>query len=483
MKKLLLILFLSVLALAIGMLTRTLLHTPRNFSVHRAPALKLDQKRVCERLGKAIRIPSVSAKNPDAVQSARLQRMLDFVLESFAPATHAMDVERHPYGLVLRWRGTDPSLAPLLLLAHLDVVPVAPGSESEWNFPPFSGTVAAGLIWGRGALDDKSCALAMLEAAERMLTAGERPRRSVIFSFGLDEEIGGELGAEAQAARFAAGGLEPFLILDEGFAVLDGVIDAVERPVAGIGIAEKGYVTLQLSVSHAGGHTSMPTPQSAIGILAAAITRLESSPAPPAIDGAVAAFFDELAREMPFGKRLLFSNRWLTAPLLIPALDKAPGTAALLRTTCAVTMTAAGVADNVLPAAASATVNLRVHPRESVVEAVNRVRRLIDDPRVTIDLDGETQEPSALSPATGPAWDLLASTIRECYDDVIVAPALVLGGTDSRHYASLSPNVYRFNGLRLGPDDLERIHGIDERITTRNYLEMIRFYLQLLRNA
>ncbi|MCL4168285.1 UNVERIFIED_CONTAM: hypothetical protein GTU68_051179 [Idotea baltica] len=323
----------------------------------------------------------------------------------------------------------------------------------------------------------------MLEAVEIMVARNERPARGIVISLGCDEEVGGERGAQAQAKRFHDEGFRPFLILDEGFAVLDGVIDAVEPPVAGIGVAEKGYLTVSMKVEQTGGHASMPAKNTAIGVLAAAIAKLEANPMSARIDGAAAQFFDELAREMPFEKKLLFANRWLTSWLLVNELEKSPSTAATLRTTTAVTTAAGGVAENVLPEHASATVNFRIHPRDSVESVLSHVREVIDDDRVKLIVLGTANEPSGISPSSGAPWELLDRTIRSCFEDVIVAPSLVLAATDSRHYAGLSDNVYRFTPMRLKPADLDRIHGLNERIPTGDYMTMIQFYLQLMRGA
>lgn len=483
MKRALLLLFAALLVLLGVCLTRALLLEPQPQGVAQAPRLEVDQRRVIERLGAALRIRSVATREPDAVADARLRAMMDFVEGRFAPLKDHCAFERHERSLVVRWKGSDPSLDPLLLLAHLDVVPVDPASVDEWRFPPFSGDVAAGYVWGRGALDDKSSALAMLEAIEHLAQGGFRPRRGVLLALGCDEEIGGERGAAAQAQRFEAEGLSPFLVLDEGYGVLEGIVDVVSAPIAGVGVAEKGYLTLELVVEATGGHASMPEKQSALGVLAAALAQLEAQPMPARLDGTSAAFFDALAAEMSFGPKLLFANRWLTEPVLRGLLDEKASTGALLRTTTAVTQASAGVAENVLPQSATGTVNFRVHPRDTVADVVAHARRVIDDERVVVrELEG-AREPTPTSPSDGEAWELLAGTIRECYEGVVVAPALVLGGTDARHYQALSTNVYRFNGVRLGPDDLERIHGANERIAAKNYLEMIRFYARLIENA
>ncbi len=483
MKKLSLLLVV-LLCLAV-MPLRTLLFESRSLKVVPAQALKIDGKRVFLRLGKALQYPTVSfpAAHSDATAEGRMAQLMDYLLRTFKPLEGRLKIERHPHNLVFRWEGKDPSLAPLLLLAHLDVVPVDPETKDQWNYPPFSGAVSAGSIWGRGALDNKNAAFAVLEAVEYMISRNELPDRGVIIALGCDEEVGGERGAQQQAMRFREEGLAPFLILDEGFAVLDGVIDAVQANVAGIGIAEKGYLTVELQVEQTGGHASMPGPSTSIGILAAAIARLEENPMEARIDGAVGLFFDELAREMPFEKKLLFANRWLLESFLVSELEKQASTGATLRTTTAVTSTRGGIAENVLPESAQATVNFRIHPRDTVESVLAHVRQTIADERVKLVVLGAASEPSAVSPAQGAPWRLIEHTIRECFEGVIVAPSLVLGATDSRHYAGLSEHVYRFTPMKLKPADLDRIHGINERIPTGDYLDMIQFYVQLMRNG
>jgi len=475
-----LLLLLALLGLAGVAFVRALTLEPATASPPPAPELRLDARRVCERLAGALRIPSVSSPEPDAVELGRREQMVDYVLETFAPLHQHLGFERHPAALVLRWEGSEPGLDPLLLLAHLDVVPADP---EGWIHPPFAGEIAGGFVWGRGALDDKASAFAILEALEHLLGRGERPRRGGILALGLDEEVGGAEGAAQVAATLAAEGVRPFLVLDEGFAVLEGILELVPHPVAGVGVAEKGALRLELTVEAEGGHASMPERETALGILSGALARLEAEPMPARLDGAPALFFEELAREMEFGPKLLFVNRWLSEPLLRRQLEQRASTAALLRTTTAVTTASAGLAENVVPRRARATVDFRVHPRDELEEVLDHARAVIDDPRVNLEVLEPSWEASAISPTEGAAWEHLAATIRECYPGVQVAPALVLGATDARHYARLSPNVYRFNGLRLGLDDLARVHGVDERIAIRNYLEMIRFYARLIARA
>jgi carboxypeptidase PM20D1 len=248
-------------------------------------------------------------------------------------------------------------------------------------------------------------------------------------------------------------------------------------------VVEKGYATVRLSVSGAGGHASMPPRQTPLGVLAAAMARLEDQPLEAHYHGPAGDFLEALAAYLPLPERVAVANGWLFAPLLSRRLSRSPETDALLRTTTAVTTATGGVAENVLPELAQATVNFRIHPRERVEDVLEHARRVIDDERVALELLAGSFEPSAASPIEGEAWWLVQRCIEECFDGVAVAPALVVGATDSRHYARLGAPIYRFAPLRLEREDLARLHGVDERISIEDYVAMIRFYLQLLRSC
>ena len=479
-----------LLTLAVGLATvalvvvvRTLLVSAGPRPTTRAPELEVDRRMVSLRLAEALQLRTISSREPDAHARAELGALVDLIEESFPRVLRSMEYERGEDAVVLRWEGREPELAPLLLLAHLDVVPVEPGTEDDWTWPPFSGEIASGFVWGRGALDDKSSAFAMLEAVNVLIGEGVSPRRTVIFSFGFDEEVGGTAGARAQAERFAEEGLEPFLVLDEGQAVLEGIVPGVAAPVAAVGVVEKGYATLRLSVAGLGGHASMPPRESPLGVLGAALSRLERDPMAAHYQGPASDFLEALAAYLPPLQRLAVANGWLFGPLLSSSLSSSPETDALLRTTTAVTTAGGGVAENVLPEQAEATVNFRVHPADRIEDVVEHARAVVDDERVKLELLPGSFEPSPVSPSEGDAWWLLERCILECFEDAVVAPALVVGATDSRHYARLGAPVYRFAPLRLAREDVARLHGVDERIEISDYVAMIRFYVQLFRSA
>jgi carboxypeptidase PM20D1 len=202
---------------------------------------------------------------------------------------------------------------------------------------------------------------------------------------------------------------------------------------------------------------------------------------PSNLDAAMSKSFAHLGPELPFLTRLVFANLWLFAPLVESQMSATPQTNAIIRTTTAPTMFQGGVKENQLPQTARAVVNFRILPGETVATVVQHVRDTIDDPQVTVTTLGEGNDPSPVSPSDGPAFDLLARTIRATFPSTLVAPFLVLGGTDARHYTGLTPHVYRFVPMHTRPDDLARFHGTNERLGVEDYAGMIRFYVGLLR--
>jgi Acetylornithine deacetylase/Succinyl-diaminopimelate desuccinylase and related deacylases len=384
--------------------------------------------------------------------------------------------------LLYKWAGSDPTLEPLVLMGHMDVVPIDPGALKLWTHSPFSGDTADGFVWGRGTLDDKATVMSLLEAAETLIGQGFTPKRTIYFSFGADEELGGSKGAAVIAQLLKSRGIKPYLVLDEGGVVVDHAMPGVNPPVALIGISEKGYETVELSVRGEGGHSSIPPKHTAAGILARAVTRLEDNPLPAGIGPEVSQLFNSVGPEMPFSKRILFANRWLLDPILVRVLASRVTTDAMLRTTTAVTMLEGSPKDNVLPSLARASVNFRIIPGETSAGVIAHVKKVIDDTAVKVTPSGTTFEPSLPSSTNGPAWDGLRRTIAQIYPEAVVSPYLMMGATDSRYFRPLTPNVYRFTGARIDIEDRDRIHGTNERISVKGYLDGITFSEQLMRN-
>jgi carboxypeptidase PM20D1 len=481
-KRLAVLLLVVILTLAGVVMARAARFRPAPNETPRAEAFE-PLPGAAERLAGAVRIPSVSPEDGTLRDPAAFRAMHAYLANSF-PRAHAV-LRREVVGgdaLLFTWAGADSSLAPVVLMGHIDVVPVEPGTDSAWTHPPFSGVVDGGFVWGRGAIDDKSTVLGVLEAAEALIERGFRPKRTVLLAFGADEEKGGEEGAKRIATLLKERRVKPLIVLDEGGTVISGAVPGVRAPVALIGIAEKGFLSVELSVRGAGGHSSMPPRHTAAGVLARAVTRLEENQLPGSIRGATAAMLDAVGREMSFGRRVLFANRWLFDPLIERRLAVAPGTNASVRTTTAVTMLEGSPKDNVLPSRARAVVNYRIISGESIAGVLDHVRRTVNDGRVELRPIGVSTEPSPISPTDDSTWSSLVSTVRQAYPDAVVAPYPVVGATDARHFRDLTANVYRFSGLRMDAADISRIHGSNERVAIAAFEEGIRFLAQLIRN-
>ncbi|MGH8504940.1 MAG: M20 family peptidase [Stenotrophobium sp.] len=449
------------------------------------PMPPVDQDAVAQRLAGAVRIPTVSYADPAKIDDTQLDVLADYLQRSFPRVAASLTREVvNGHSLLYTWTGKDPSAKPLLFLAHMDVVPVEPGSESQWTHPPFSGDIADGYIWGRGTLDDKGNLMAWLEATEQMLAARFQPSRTIYFAFGHDEEIGGQQGATQIAALLKSRGVHAEFALDEGGVITQGVVDGVSRPVASIMAAEKGYVSFRLTATAPGGHSSMPPHDSAIARLAHAVNLLQHRPMPARLEPPVTDMLDRLTPEMPRLQRVIMANRWLTRPLIVHQMSRKPVGNALVRTTTALTMLRAGVKDNVLPSTATAVVNFRLLPGDTIASVEHHIRIAIADDGIAITREGDfAEEASPVSDTHSPAFQLLARTVNEIFPQAVVTTGIVVGATDLRHYAGLYDNRYNFTPNLFTPADIPRIHGINERVSVSGYADMIRFYMRLLHNA
>ncbi|GBG27851.1 N-fatty-acyl-amino acid synthase/hydrolase PM20D1 [Hondaea fermentalgiana] len=479
----------------------------RSSCLGRGEELKLDEagaKRLAESLSRAIRLKTISFEpddsNGDATDFGEFLKFHKLIEERF-PRVHASSfVKRtvvNSYSLLYEWSGLDDQLAPIMLCAHMDVVPTP--AASSWSIDdPFSGEIDAnGVIWGRGAIDNKHNVIAQLEALETLLSAGvEQPERTVYFAFGHDEEIGGEggamhIGAEVKRRLKAAGHSALAFLIDEGPFLIKNVLPGLTEPIGLIGTTEKGSVSVKLSVSSAPpGHSSMPdaSGQSNVAILTRAISRLEARPFPAVGLNYLIECWEMLGRELPLSYRVIFGNSWLFRPLLRKVLLQKNATAASVRTTTAITILRAGTKINVLPGEATACINHRIHPGDISHENVIAYdRKVINDPRVDVSLYGmeNVLEPSPVTPTDAPQFRTLQRIIRQVFNAASV-PNVMIGNTDTKHYWQLfdeegGTHIFRFSPVVFEClEDTQMFHGIDERISTENLVKLHEFYVTLL---
>ena len=455
----------------------------RQIDVPPLAPIAVDEKAAGESLAVAIRAKTVSSHD-DAKLNADQFLALHAHLQARYPKLHAA-LKREvvaDLSLLYTWPGSDAAAKPILLMAHQDVVPIAPGTEKDWQAEPFAGTIKDGFIWGRGSWDNKANLIAQMEAVEMLVASGFKPKRSIYLAFGADEEVAGLRGAKAIAALLAERKVKLDFVIDEGLLITDGVLPGLKAPAAIVGIAEKGFMSVQLSVPATPGHSSMPPPQgtSAIAMMSAALKQLDDRQLPAGITGVAREMFASVAPEMSGFGRIALSNLWLFGPLVQKQLEAGASTNAMLRTTTALTIVNAGNKENVLPGRAEAVVNFRLLPGDSRASVMAHVKQAVANERFELSTLPGSTEPSKVAPTDSASYKLIERTVRELFPGTIVAPGLMIGGTDSQHFENVSDHIYKFSPVRAKPEDLPRFHGTNERITAANLAELIRFYHRLL---
>lgn len=443
-----------------------------------------DLQRAAGHLSRALQFATVSHQDSRQVDWPIFTAFEKYLEEAY-PLVH-QNLEKtvvNEHGLVFRWKGrkseesekSEGNEKSILLTAHYDVVP----ADSEgWPYPPFSGEIHDEKIYGRGSFDDKGSLIAILEAVTSLLEEGFVPPCDITLAFGFDEEVGGALGAQKIAAWMETEGLYFDHVLDEGGAVADGSMMGIEKPVAVIGVAEKGNSSFVIHFEGEGGHSSTPPKETAVSTMARFIREVQSRPAKPRLTPTVKAMLKATAPFRPGIQRFILAHPDLFAPLLIKILQKNCQTAAMLRTTTSFTMAAGGVSHNVLPVKASCTVNLRILQGDSVTQVLQRFR----DIGIPFQVEAILQEePTAASQLEGPAMEHLRSSIASIFPEAVITPYLMVGGTDCRHYARVCRNAYRFEPARVSEKELSLMHGKGEYLSLKNLKTMIEFYETYIR--
>ena len=475
---------LVALALLLSVLfIRAYMHQPDIHATNGERSLVIDERKAIENLSRSIQFETISHPDYEKFDYDEFQRFLSWLEEEYFQIFKNLEQKYLGETLLLKWKGEDPSLDPILLTGHYDVVPVRDNANSIWKENPFSGKIDDVYVWGRGALDDKSGVIAILEAVDYLLTQDFVPNRTIYLSFGHDEEIGGRRGAGKVAEFLINQGVELEWTLDEGSFLLKDIIPGVDKPVAVINVAEKGSLTIEVIGKAEGGHSSMPSSNSSVGYLAEALLKLEDNPIPGKLEGISLGLFDEVSKQMPFQYKILFANLWLFEPVINSFLSNSPTMNAVIRTTTAPTMLSASNRINVLASEAKGTVNFRLHPRDNPETVVNFVNDLIGNENIEVKKLSAGTLASSVSDWDTDGYRVISNSVREVYGDIIVAPGLMVGGSDSKHYGKAAKNSYRFNPFPLSATELSGLHGIDERIKKEDFLNGIRSYIRIIQSG
>jgi carboxypeptidase PM20D1 len=474
-----------VMAVAAVIAVRTATYAPAGTidlaSVSLAPAAPIDLDRAAAHLAEAVRIRTISHQDPAENDWAEWDRLHVWLATTY-PAAHAAMTREVVGGhtLVYTWPGIDPARRPIVLLAHHDVVPVTAGTEGDWQHPPFAGVIADGAVWGRGAIDNKGSLVGLFEALDALAASGFEPGRTVIVVSGHDEEAGGS-GAAAAAKLLESRNIAPEFVLDEGLAVVAD-FPLLGRPTALIGVAEKGYGTLRITAPAKGGHSSSPPPETGVEVLAQALLAITSQPFPLKFDGPAANMVRALAPQASPLVKMAVANEWLFGPLLVRQIAATPAGAATLHTTIAPTMLRGSPKENVLPQDAAGWINYRIapdHSADAVMQHALNATRGLD---VKVEWVHPPYDPPPVSSDQSDGFRIIAAAASDG-GRLPVAPGLVNATTDSRYFAAIAQDVYRFQPLVASLREFEMIHGTNERLTLDNLRRMTEFYSQLIATA
>ena len=477
-----------ILGTAAGLTAANLVHAavyrPKKVELGERPAENVNEQRMIENVSKAIQFRTVSNSDESKTDWNEFDRFHAFLDESYPLIAQKLDKEIiGRANLIYRWKGTNPDLDPIALLSHQDVVPVSPGTEGDWEHPPYDGYNDGEFIWGRGAMDMKNHLIGVMEAVETLLEEGFEPERDVYLLFGQDEEVvaSEEAGAKDIMQTLLDRGIHLDAVLDEGGAILPvNVKGVIHKNLVGIGIAEKGYCDVEVSLEHKGGHSSQPPKHTGIGQMAAVIRDLESHQFPARIEPFLAELFYRIGRSTTYPVRTVACNLPALQPVLLEVLKQIPPAASLTRTTTAITMAQGSPAPNVLPQAPKITINFRMMPGTTTEDVVKHIERVVRNKNIQVRVI-RTKEASRFSPTDSRAFRIIEELCMQTDPNNIVAPYLVMGGTDACFYEPICENIYRFSPFVAPTALLLCTHATNERVPVdclRGGVEFFKAYIR-----
>ncbi len=477
-----LILYLILAILVVFLLVillRAAAFKPRPETVTEPEPVEYDREGAVRSLASLIRCKTVSYEDAEKEDDGEFARLISLLPELYPNVTKTCTLQSFPgRALLYRWAGREAG-EPAVLMAHYDVVPV---EEEHWEKPPFEAIIENGELWGRGTLDTKVTFNGILSAAETLIAQGFQPLHDIYFAFSGCEETNGP-GAKHIVDYFAAQGITPAFVLDEGGAVVEDIFPGVTGACAMIGIAEKGLMNLEYSVESSGGHASAPAPHTPVGKLSAACAAVENHPFPMHITKPVEAMFDTLGRRSTFLYRIIFANLWCFRGVLNGICKKSGGELnALVRTTVAFTQMQGSKAPNVIPPTASMVSNIRLNPSDTMAGAQDYIRGVIGDGDVKLRVM-TGMEPSPISRTDCEGWERICKAVSDTWTGCIVTPYLMVQCSDSRHYRDLSDKVYRFSAMDLTAPERRTIHGNNERIRLEVIGRAVEFFIRLMKQC
>lgn len=445
----------------------------------------LDIHGACKHLSDAIKCRTTSYVDIALQDDAEFKRLHEVIHNSYPHVMQCGEVSLHGNSMLIKLKGSDSALKPILLMSHLDVVPVVKGTEKDWTYEPYAGAIADGYIWGRGALDIKNMVFGILEAVEYCLEHKMNLKRTIYCAFGEDEETC-NTGSARMAAYLKKQGVELEYVLDEGGGeIIDGSAYGAEGiQISSICLSEKGYADLKLEAKSAGGHSSNPVHGTSLGHLAKAITVIVENPLPAKLSELNKAALRTLAPYITAEPMKTYVNDIeANEELILNYYLNNPELYNQVITTIAPTMICEGAqAGNVMPQNMWSSINFRLACHDTAEELIKHCRSLVDS---EIDLSYiQSNDASAISKSDSLGYQKLTETLQTFFKDVTFIPNLVTGSTDARNYECICDTV-----MRYGPFIEEKaitsrgVHGTDEKISVRSYIQGIRALIHLIENT
>lgn len=466
-------------ALLLIILIRTFLFVPNSISSTNSENIEFNSEKAINNLAELIKCKTISNYNHNLEDDSEFDKLVNMLPGLYPNVYKNLDLKKFDgRALLYHWKGVNND-NPSIFMAHYDVVPV---EEDQWAKPAFEGLIEDGIMWGRGTLDTKVTLNAVLFAAEHLLEKGFVPKNDIYFAFSGGEEISGP-GAKNIVDYFKQNNIIPGFVLDEGGAVVENVFPGLNTPCGLVGIAEKGFMNMTLSIKSNGGHASAPDPHTPIGELSKAVCDIEKHPFKMKLSKPTLQMFDVLARRSSFIYKMIFANLWAFSWILDIICKKNGGQLnALLRTTCAFTMASGSNTPNVIPPSASVCANLRLNPLDNSKDALNYIKKIINNDNIEI-LLSDVDEPSRISTIESNGYNIISNAIENTWKGCVCAPYLMVQCSDSRHYGEISDKVYRFSAYDISSDELETIHGNNEHIRLETISRCVEFYIRVMKDC
>lgn len=432
--------------------------------------------RIEEKLSEMIKIETVSEIGKDNLE--KFERFQKRLKELFPSVFRTFEFNSFDGALLLRWQGKDPSKRPLVLMSHQDVVE----ATGEWRYPPFSGTIADGAVWGRGTVDTKGSLCAIFESCERLIDSGYTPEMDVYISSSSSEEISGP-GAEWAVAYFQERGIKPLLVLDEGGMIKAEPLKGAKGRFAMMGTLEKGTCNFRFIAKGRGGHASAPgrnTPLVRLGMFMSEIEKHD--PFKARMNETTSEMFRRLGKHTPGAMGFILRHNKGLSPLLNVLLPKINTLAtAMIKTTLAFTTAGGSNGLNVLPERAFVTGNSRVIHHEDADFTENKLREIAR--KYDIEVEVIMKHPACpVVDHNGPMFHFVEDVVHQVFPSVITCPYAMTGGTDGRHFSAISENVIRFAPLEINEQQYQSIHGIDENISISCLENGVLFYEKIIKD-